>query len=78
MGNHVTVTIAGVQGHLERNVFEPVIIQNVPQSCRLLPDSAASFARSMDDGAATGPRTHRRKPGLIANPRDRTQSADRL
>ena len=38
MGNHVTVTIAGAQGHLELNVFKPVIIQNVLQSCRLLAD----------------------------------------
>jgi fumarate hydratase class II len=49
MGNHVTVTIAGAQGHLELNVFKPVIIQNVLQSCRLLTDSADSFARNMVD-----------------------------
>jgi fumarate hydratase class II len=49
MGNHVTVTIAGAQGHLELNVFKPVIIQNVLQSCRLLADSATSFARNMVD-----------------------------
>jgi fumarate hydratase class II len=40
MGNHVAVTFAGAQGHLELNVFKPVIIQNVLQSCRLLADSA--------------------------------------
>jgi hypothetical protein len=33
IGNHVTVTIAGVQGQLALNVFKPVIIQNVLQSC---------------------------------------------
>jgi fumarate hydratase, class II len=49
MGNHVTVTIAGAQGHLELNVFKPVIIQNVLQSCRLLADSAVSFATHMVD-----------------------------
>jgi fumarate hydratase class II len=49
MGNHVTVTIAGAQGHLELNVFKPVIIQNVLQSCRLLADSAVSFATYMVD-----------------------------
>jgi fumarate hydratase, class II len=47
MGNHVTVTIAGAQGHLELNVFKPVIIQNVLHSCRLLGDSAVSFAHHM-------------------------------
>ena len=44
MGNHVTVTIAGAQGHLELNVFKPVIIFNVLQSLRLLSDAARSFA----------------------------------
>ena len=52
MGNHVAVTIAGAQGHLELNVFKPVIIQNVLQSCRLLADSAVSFATHMVDKLA--------------------------
>src|SRR5258705_10930576 len=32
IGNHVTVTVAGAQGHLELNVFKPVIVFNVLQS----------------------------------------------
>jgi fumarate hydratase, class II len=44
MGNHVTVTVAGAQGHLELNVFKPVIALNVLQSVRLLADAAESFA----------------------------------
>ena len=44
MGNHVTVTIAGASGHLELNVFKPVIIYNLLQSIRLLADGARSFA----------------------------------
>jgi fumarate hydratase, class II len=43
MGNHVTVTVAGSQGHFELNVFKPVIIYNVLQSIRLLSDAARSF-----------------------------------
>ena len=43
MGNHVTVTIAGSNGHFELNVFKPVIIFNVLQSIRLLADAAESF-----------------------------------
>jgi fumarate hydratase, class II len=43
MGNHVTVTIAGSNGHLELNVFKPVIIFNVLQSGRLLADACSSF-----------------------------------
>lgn len=44
MGNHVTITISGASGHLELNVFKPVIMYNVLQSIRLLSDSAVSFA----------------------------------
>jgi len=44
MGNHVTVTMAGSQGHFELNVFKPVIIYNVLQSIRLLADACRSFA----------------------------------
>jgi fumarate hydratase, class II len=43
MGNHVTVTISGATGHLELNVFKPVISYNVLQSIRLLADAARSF-----------------------------------
>jgi len=44
MGNHVTVTIAGSQGHLELNTYKPVIVYNVLQSIRLLADATRSFA----------------------------------
>ncbi|HEY4136734.1 MAG TPA: class II fumarate hydratase [Alphaproteobacteria bacterium] len=44
MGNHVTITVGGAQGHLELNVFKPVIAYNVLQSIRLLADAARSFA----------------------------------
>jgi len=47
MGNHVTVTVAGAQGHLELNVFKPVIIHAVLQSATLLADAAESFAQNM-------------------------------
>lgn len=43
MGNHVTTTIAGSNGHFELNVFKPVIIYNVLQSIRLIADAAKSF-----------------------------------
>ncbi len=44
MGNHVAVTVAGSQGHLELNVYKPVIIYNVLQSLRLLTDASRSLA----------------------------------
>ncbi len=46
MGNHTTVTIAGATGHLELNVFKPVIIANVLRSIRLLADACVSFAEN--------------------------------
>jgi fumarate hydratase class II len=49
MGNATTVTVAGAQGHLELNVFKPVIIQAVLQSATLLADAAESFAHNMVD-----------------------------
>ncbi|MHA1564369.1 MAG: class II fumarate hydratase [Alphaproteobacteria bacterium] len=50
MGNHVTVTIAGSQGHFELNVYKPVMIYNVLQSARLLGDGAKSFSARCVDG----------------------------
>jgi fumarate hydratase class II len=47
MGNNVAVTIGAAQGHLELNVFKPLIIFNVLQSARLLADAAESFAANM-------------------------------
>jgi fumarate hydratase class II len=43
MGNNVAVTVAGSNGHLELNVFKPVIIHNVLQSGQLIADAALSF-----------------------------------
>jgi fumarate hydratase class II len=43
MGNHTTITFAGAQGHLELNVFKPVIAYNVLQSIRLISDAVMSF-----------------------------------
>lgn len=44
MGNHTTVTVAGMSGHFELNAFKPVIIYNLLQSIRLLADASVSFA----------------------------------
>ena len=43
MGNHVTTSLSGSNGHFELNVFKPVILYNVLQSIRLLGDGAKSF-----------------------------------
>lgn len=43
MGNHVAVTVGGMNGHFELNVFKPVMVSNVVRSCRLLGDSCKTF-----------------------------------
>ena len=43
MGNHTTISVAGSHGHLELNVFKPVIAYNVLQSIQLLADACDSF-----------------------------------
>ena len=52
MGNHVAITIAGSQGHLELNVFKPVMIHNLLQSIRLLADACRSFTDRCVKGIA--------------------------
>ena len=44
IGNDVTVSIGGSNGHFELNVFKPVIAANVLQSGRLIGDACVSFA----------------------------------
>ena len=44
MGNQMAVTVGGASGHLELNVFKPVMIYNLLQSVKLLADASVSFA----------------------------------
>jgi fumarate hydratase class II len=49
MGNHVAVTVGGLQGHMELNVFKPLIGANVLRSIDLLAVGMESFtARTLD------------------------------
>ncbi len=50
MGNHVAVTIGGLQGHLELNVFKPMIGAAVLRSIHLLSVGMESFAERMVEG----------------------------
>jgi fumarate hydratase, class II len=43
IGNHTAISVAGSSGHLELNVFKPVMIYNLLQSIRLLADACLSF-----------------------------------
>ena len=50
IGNHVAVTVGGMQGHLELNVFKPLIGANVIRSIDLLSTGIDSFTTRMLDG----------------------------
>ncbi len=50
IGNDVAVSIGGMTGHFELNVFKPVIAANVLQSARLIGDACVSF----NDNCAIG------------------------
>jgi fumarate hydratase class II len=50
MGNHVAVTIGGSNGHLELNVFKPLIIHNTLHSINLLSDAMISLVDHCIDG----------------------------
>ncbi len=50
IGNDVTVSIGGMSGHFELNVFKPVMIANLLHSARLLGDALISF----NDNCAAG------------------------
>ena len=50
MGNDVTVSIGGSNGHFELNVFKPVIAANVLQSARLIGDACVSFTNNCAAG----------------------------
>ncbi len=46
IGNDTTISIAGMQGHLQLNVFKPVIAANFLQSAKLLADASKSFEKN--------------------------------
>jgi fumarate hydratase class II len=43
IGNDAAITVGGMQGHFELNVFKPVIIYNLLMAARLLGDACDSF-----------------------------------
>jgi fumarate hydratase class II len=46
IGNDVAVSIGGMNGHFELNVFKPVMASNVLQSARLIGDACVSFEKN--------------------------------
>lgn len=50
MGNDVTISIGGSNGHFELNVFKPVMIYNFLHSARLIADGCISFNDKCAEG----------------------------
>ena len=50
IGNDAAITVGGMQGHFELNVFKPVMIYNLLQAARLIGDACVSF----NDNLAVG------------------------
>jgi len=51
IGNDTAITVGGMQGHFQLNVFKPVMISNLLVSARLLGDACVSFADNAIAGA---------------------------
>lgn len=50
MGNDVALSVGGLQGHYELNVFKPMMAANFLQSARLLGDGCISFEENCASG----------------------------
>jgi len=50
IGNDAAITVGGLQGHFELNVFVPVMARNLLQSIELLASAARLFAEKCVDG----------------------------
>ncbi len=50
LGNDVAISVGGLQGHYELNVFKPVMAANFLQSARLLGDACMSFEEHCASG----------------------------
>ncbi len=50
IGNDTTITVAGMQGHFELNVFVPLIARNLLDSVELLASASRLFAEKCVDG----------------------------
>ncbi|MCJ1408418.1 fumarase fum1 [Ptychographa xylographoides] len=50
MGNHQAVSIGGMNGQFELNVFKPVMIRNLLHSVRILSDGMRSFEEHLVEG----------------------------
>ena len=64
MGNDVAISVGGMQGHYELNVFKPLMAANFLQSARLLGDACISFDEHCAQGIEPN---HKRIKELVNN-----------
>ena len=64
MGNDVAISVGGMQGHYELNVFKPMMAANFLQSARLLGDACISFDEHCAQGIEPN---HKRIKELVDN-----------
>lgn len=57
VGNEATISLAGSQGHLQLNVYKPLIIYNLLQSISLLSEAIRSFDTKCLQGIKPNPET---------------------
>ena len=50
IGNDTSISVGGMQGHYELNVFKPLMAKNILESARLIADACASFNTNCCEG----------------------------
>ncbi len=60
IGNDTAITVGGMSGHFQLNVFKPMMIYNLLQSARLLSDACASFTERCVAGIEANPENIRK------------------
>ena len=63
LGNDIAISVGGIQGHYELNVFKPMMAANFLQSARLLGDACVSF----NDNCAEGIEVNHKKVTELLN-----------
>jgi fumarate hydratase class II len=57
IGNDAAITVGGMQGHFELNVFVPLLARNLLQSIRLLTSASRLFAEKCVEGIEANRKT---------------------
>ena len=78
IGNDQAITIGGMNGHFELNVYVPVMARNLLQSIRLLASASRLLAEKCVDGIVANRETVRALRGADPLGRGRAQPVHRL